>query len=125
MSSTAGLRTCERLPSCQANIMQPYYEIARQEWTVAGHAGDPFDLGCMCRDPVKPCKYAGKRPGEIRNAVGHNRQSGARETRRIAISVKYEGGALRLETVEHALKDRGTSNPQHNLIAAPHASRQT
>ncbi len=107
MPPFARARAGERQVRLLPRLMQPRDQIARQERTVARHAGDVGDAGRMRRRPVEPRENAGQRTGEIRHVVGHHRQTGRGEARRIAIGVDDEPTCIAGEAAP--ARDRGWS----------------
>src|SRR5262249_12502686 len=115
----------ERRAGSDARVVQARAEIVRQKGTVARHAGEPLTVRPAQHRPIEPRENAGERTGEIRHTVGDYRQLGIGKTRRIAVGVYHEAGALRFKASEHALQDSDSADRDSRLIAATHAAGET
>src|ERR1700730_1678196 len=106
MPPLARARESERLLFCDSRRVQARYEVFRQKRAIAGNAREPFDLRRVLCSPIEARENASERPGKIRNAIGDDREPVARKSRRIAIGIEYDGGAVRLQSSENPLQDR-------------------
>ena len=114
----------ERGAGGAARRVQSRHQIGRQERAVARHACHPFALRRMRRRPIEPGENAGKRPGKIRHAIGHDRQTGIGKAGRVAVGVDHKARALRRHASEHPLQDSDAADRDACLVAAAHAARQ-
>src|SRR5215510_8962468 len=124
MPPIARARACKRHAGPLPRGRQARHQIARQERTIARHARDVGNRRCVRGRPIEPGEDAGERAGKTRHCVRYHRQTGVGEARRIAVGVKDDRSALRLEPCEHALEDGLAADADARFVAAAHPPRQ-
>ena len=112
MAPVAGARAGERhaLARC-ARLVQPSTRSRGRNGQSPGTLDEPFDVGRIRRRPVEARRGCPRAAGEIRHAVGDDRQPGIGETRRVAVGIEDDAGALRRKPRQHALEDGRAADP--------------
>ena len=112
-------------PARRARLMQPRHQIARQERAVARHARRHQAMSGACAAAQSsPARMPASGPAKSGTLVGHDRQPGVGEARRIAIGVEDDAGALRPSRASTRSRMVAPPIADARLVAAAHAARQ-
>ena len=121
MDTPARGRNRHRLGS--ARRRQTGNEVVREEWCIGGHADHPLEvpIGRI----IQPGDDSSQRTGVTGDVVGHDRQCGGSQPRRVAIGVQDDGVHLRTQALDDVGEKRTALKQKHPLVAAAHSPRQT